>query len=329
MNFQKVRLNFFTVIISVVLLFFCYENVIAHGITAPSRNTNLQQPVETQQVIAQQNYDKVEIKTIPVKDNIYMLVGEGGNIGVAVGEDGALLIDSQFAPLTAKIAAAVNKINKQPIRFLMNTHYHFDHTDGNENMRALGATIIAHNNVPKQMSVAHSFKVLGMETPVSSKKALPIITFSDSTNLDVNGTKIHAFHIPLAHTDGDIIIHFQEKNVIHTGDIYFNGFYPFIDTEVGGSIDGMIAAINQILPLCNEETLIIPGHGNLSHVQELKTFRDMLEIFSNRVKKAISENMTLEDLIKTKPLADLDETWGKGFLNSDQFITLAYQSFVK
>lgn len=321
---KKIRLNSFAVIFSVVLLFLSLQNATAH-VNVQNNNENL----TTNQQVAQQNFDEVEIKTIPVRNNIYMLTGDGGNIGVSVGDDGTLLIDSQFAGLTEKINKAVTQINKQPIKYLINTHYHFDHTNGNENIRALGATIIAHDNVPKQMSVDHNFDILGMKIEASPKNALPMITFNQSTNFSINNNDINAFHISLAHTDGDVVVHFKDQNVIHTGDLFFNGFYPFIDTGVGGSIDGMIAAIDKILPLCNDKTLIIPGHGGLSNRQELINFQNMLKTVSSRVKAAISNNMSLEDLIKTKPLADLDDAWGKGFLNSEQFVSIAYRGMKK
>lgn len=280
-------------------------------------------------IAQQQNFEAVEIKTIPVKNNLYMLMGEGGNIGLSVGEDGALLIDSQFSGLTDKITQAINKINQQPIRYLINTHYHFDHTNGNENFANLGAVIIAHENVPKQMKIDHSYAVLGMEIPASTGSALPVMTFNDSLDLDFNNNQIHAFYVPFAHTDGDIIIHFKQENVIHTGDLYFNGFYPFIDTQVGGSVEGMIKGIDQILSLCNEETLIMPGHGELSKRLQLIEFQNMLKTVNQRVKDALSKNMNLDAMIKANLLADLDAKWGKGFLNSEQFVTITYQGLTK
>ena len=275
-------------------------------------------------VVAQTNLDDVEIKTIPLRDNLYMLMGEGGNIGVSVGDDGAMIIDSQFSGLTNKIQQAIAKINSQPINYLINTHYHFDHTDGNGNFADAGVTIIAHDNVPKQMSIDHEYAVLGMKREAASVKALPKITFSDDLRFALNDNYIHAFHLPFAHTDGDTVIHFTKQNVIHTGDLFFNGFYPFIDTGVGGSVDGMIKAIDRILPLCNQDTLIIPGHGPLAKKSELVTFQEMLKTVDNRVKESIAKNITLEQMITTNILADIDQTWGDGFLTSEQFLNIAY-----
>jgi glyoxylase-like metal-dependent hydrolase (beta-lactamase superfamily II) len=322
---KKNRFSFFGFLFSLIIIFSLSSNVFAHRKFIDNNSSS----TDTSKVVAQQNFDEIEIKTIPVRGNIYMLTGDGGNIGVSVGQDGSIMIDSQFAPLSAKIQDELQKISsKQPMRYLINTHYHFDHTGGNENFANTGAMIIAHDNVPKQMSIAHDYAVLGMKTEASKGDALPKITFSDSTKLALNDNYINAFHIPLAHTDGDVVVHFTKQNVIHAGDLFFNGFYPFIDTEVGGSIDGMIAAIDRILPLCNEETLIIPGHGNLSNKQELIAFQNMLKTVSNRVKVGIAENMSLQEMIEAQTLEDLDENWGKGFLSSEQFLTIAYQGII-
>ncbi|MBL1210936.1 MBL fold metallo-hydrolase [Geminocystis sp. GBBB08] len=323
---KKIRFNSFLIIFSLFVLFVCSQSIFAKT-TASVNQFNVVFPVENHnQIIAQQNFDKVEIKTIPLKGNLYLLEGEGGNIGVSVGKDGVVMIDSQFAPLSTKIKSAISKISDRPIKYLINTHYHFDHTGGNENFANDGAIIIGHDNLIKQMKIPHSIKILGMEIPASPSNALPKITFSDTTHFSFNDNQIKAFHVAPAHTDGDIVIHFADQNVIHTGDLFFNGIYPFIDTSVGGSVEGMIAAIDKILPLCNQETIIIPGHGKLSNRQELITFQEMLKTVSQRVKEGIAKNKTLEDLIKEKILADLDEKWGKGFLTSDQFLTIAYES---
>jgi glyoxylase-like metal-dependent hydrolase (beta-lactamase superfamily II) len=168
-----------------------------------------------------------------------------------------------------------------------------------------------------------------MEIPAQVKQALPVMTFSNSMNLELNDNQLYAFHVPNAHTDGDIVIHIKDKNVIHAGDTYFQGMYPFIDTEVGGSVSGMISAIDEILPLCNQETLIIPGHGNLSNCQELGEFQEMLKIVNKKVEDGIGKGMSLDDLIAANILADLDAKWGQGFLDSQKFITVAYQGIKK
>ncbi|BAQ64885.1 cyclase [Geminocystis sp. NIES-3709] len=303
------------------------KTVVAYNSQA-DRDSIIPSLIESKQIIAQ-DFDKVEIKTTPLKNNIYMLQGEGGNIAVSVGKDGILMIDSEYAPLSTKIMAAIEKISDQPIRYLVNTHYHSDHTGGNENFAKAGALIIAHENVPKQMKIAHSFPILSLEMPVAPTDALPKITFDDTINFNVNDHQIHGFRVAPAHTDGDIILHFVNENIVHTGDLFFNGIYPFIDIGVGGSVQGMISGIDKILPLCNDETLIIPGHGPLGNKKELITFQEMLKTVNQRVKDGIAKNMTLDDLIKAKTIDDLQETWGKGFFNSDQFLTITYQGLTK
>ena len=285
----------------------------------------LSHPSHSSDNVVAQNDKEIDVKAIPVRDNIYMVTGDGGNIGLSVGDDGGFMIDSQYAALSERISQTVGVINEKPIRYLLNTHYHKDHTDGNENFAKMGVTIISHDNVPKQLSVPHEYKILGMKIEAASVEALPKLTFSDNTRFALNDNYIHAFHVPLAHTDGDVVVHFTRKNVIHTGDLFFNGFYPFIDTGVGGSVDGMIAAIDKILPLCNKDTLIIPGHGALSNKDELVAFQDMLKTVSSRLKVAIAGNLSVDDMLQQGIFNDLDETWSKGFLSTEQFIKIAYQ----
>ncbi len=270
------------------------------------------------------DYSKIEIQTIPVQEGIYMLTGEGGNIGVSVGNDGVFMIDSQFAPLTDKIKKALAKISKQPIRFLVNTHWHFDHVGGNENLGGSGVTIIAHENVRKRLSTEQFIAAFNRKVEPLKKEGLPLITFDNEMDFHLNNNTIHVFHVDPAHTDGDSVIHFREQNVMHTGDLYFNGMYPFIDTSSGGSITGMIAASNELLAICNPETQIIPGHGKLSNCDELNTYQTMLKMVKERVEKAIANSISKEDFIKSKPTADLDQTWGKGFLKPEQFLDIVY-----
>jgi len=277
-------------------------------------------------ILAQpQDFSRVEIETVPVADGVYMLVGEGGNIGVSAGEDGVFLIDDQFAPLTWKIRAAIGELSNQPIRFVVNTHWHFDHTGGNENLGKRGAVIVAHDNVRKRMSVDQFLEVFGREIPASPAAALPVVTFNDTVTFHLNGQTLHTFHVDPAHTDGDSVIHFREADVIHAGDIYFNGLYPFIDTQNGGSIEGMIAAVDRILALAGEDTKIIPGHGPLSNKAEFQVYRQMLIAVRDRTQAAIQQGQSLEAFIASNPTADLDPVWGKGFLSPAQFLTIVYK----
>ena len=272
-----------------------------------------------------QDFSQVEIETVPVAEDVYMLVGEGGNIGVAVGEDSVLLIDDQYAPLTEKIEAAVSEISDLPIQFLVNTHWHFDHTGGNENLGNAGVVIVAHDEVYNRMSTEQYIDAFEREVPPSPDAALPKITFNDTATFHLNGKTIRGIHLESAHTDGDTIIHFPDSNVIHAGDTYFNGFYPFIDASSGGSIAGMIRATEAILAMANNETKIIPGHGALSNRKELEAFRQMLVEVKLITENAISNGVSLEEFLASKPTAELDRTWGNGFLSPEDFLTIVYQ----
>ena len=275
------------------------------------------------------DFERVEVETIPVAENIYMLTGEGGNIGVATGEDGVLLIDDQYAPLTDKIKAAVDAIAEEPIIFVLNTHWHGDHTGGNENLGNSGVTIVAHDEVYNRMSTEQFIEAFESTVPASPPAALPKITYNDTATFHLNGQTIQGFHVESAHTDGDTVIHFPEADVIHTGDVYFNGIYPFIDASSGGSIAGMIQAVDRVLALAGDNTKIIPGHGALSNRAELEVYRQMLVDVQAKTEEAIAQGLTLEEFIASNPTAEYDNTLGKGFLTPEQFQTIVYQSLAE
>jgi len=276
--------------------------------------------------LAAQNLDTVQITRQRLADGVYMLQGAGGNIGVSVGTDGVFVIDDQFAPLTEKIKAAVRGLSSAPIRFVINTHWHGDHTGGNENLGRDGALIIAQDNVRRRMSVEQFNATFNRRTPPASVAALPVVTFTDGVTFYLNGDTIQVLHVKAAHTDGDAIVHFRKANVIHAGDTFFNGFYPVIDVSTGGSLDGMIAAADTILNLANDQTRIIPGHGAVGGRAELKAFRDMLATVRVRLARAKIQGLTAEQAVNANLLADLDSTWGKGFLTPAQFVAIAYGS---
>ena len=209
-------------------------------------------------------FDKVEIRTTKLAESIYMLEGEGGNIGVSAGADGVFLIDDQFAPLTPRILAAIKAISDKPVRFLLNTHWHFDHTGGNENLGKAGVVIIAQDNVRKRLSSRTAIEFFKSAYGPSAPAGLPVITFNDTVTFHLNGDDATAVHVANAHTDGDSIIHFRNANVVHMGDTYFSGLYPFIDTGTNGSVKGVIAAVDRVLGMLDDTTKIIPGHGPLS-----------------------------------------------------------------
>ena len=275
------------------------------------------------------DFDQIEIETIPVAEDVYMLVGEGGNIGVSAGADGVFLVDDQFAPLTEKIKAAISDISDEPIRFLINTHWHFDHTGGNENFGEAGVVIVAHDEVYTRMSSDQFIEAFQRAVPASPPAALPVITFNDEATFHLNGDTIEVIHVDPAHTDGDSIVHFIESDVIHAGDTYFNGFYPFIDTGSGGSITGMISAVEKVLSLAGDSTQIIPGHGPLSNREELEAYRDMLVAVRVSADSAIAQGLTLEQFIASKPTAEYDEQWGDGLLTPEQFLTIVYQDLAQ
>ena len=276
---------------------------------------------------AQQNFDQVQIQTEKLADGVYMLTGSGGNIGVCAGEDGVLMIDSQYAPLTEKIRAAVDAISDQPIRFLINTHWHSDHTGGNENLAKKGAVVFAHENVRKRMSTNQS--IFGNDVPASSKAALPVVTFDQGMTFYLNGNEIELLHIPHAHTDGDVLVHFPKPDVLHTGDIYFEGMYPFIDLASGGSIDGMIRAVDKVLAMIDEDTIIIPGHGPLSNKEKLQGYRKMLATIRERVAQHLNDGKTLEEILAARPTQEFDAAMGQGFMNGERFVGLVYDSLKK
>jgi len=278
---------------------------------------------------AQQDFSKVEITTDKLGANTYMLTGGGGNLGVSVGDDGVFIVDDQFAPLTPKITAAIAKLTNKPVRFVINTHWHFDHTGGNENFGNAGAVIVAHDNVRKRMSMEQFIEFLNMPIKPSPRAALPVVTFPSELRFHLNGEEIHAFHVAAAHTDGDAIVHFRTSNVIHLGDVFFNKLYPFIDTSSGGAIDGVIAACDKVLAMAGDNTKLIPGHGPLATKADLKAYRDMLSTVAERVRKQVREGKKLDEVVASKPTAEFDAVWGKGFLPAPKFVEMVFKNLQK
>ena len=272
------------------------------------------------------DFDQINIEAQRVADNIYMLTGSGGNMGVLIGEDGVILIDDQYAALTDKIVAAIAKLSDRPIRFLINTHWHGDHTGGNENLGKAGVIIVAHDNVRERMSKENFMAAFNVTTPPSPREALPIVSFSDSVTFHVNGEELVVTHLKNGHTDGDSIIHFRKTNVIHTGDLVFNGAYPLIDVSSGGSIDGIIAAEEYILSIADDQTRIIPGHGALADQAAVQALHQVLVTARERVRKLKEEGKSLEQIQQAKPNADFDQSYGAGFINGDRIIEFIYQS---
>jgi cyclase len=267
---------------------------------------------------AQQDFSKVEIKVSKVAGNVYMLEGSGGNIGVSVGDDGIVIVDDQFAPLAPKIKAALKGIIDKPIRFVLNTHFHGDHTGGNAQF-GTEATIIAHENVRKRLQEGGA--VLGNAVSSAPKEALPVITFNDRATVHLNGEDIRAIHFPNGHTDGDSVIFFPKSNVVHMGDDFVTYGFPFVDVHNGGSISGMIAGVEKVLTMVPEDVKIIPGHGPISTPTDVRKFVDMLKDTRALVAKAAAEGKTADQMKSDHVLAKYEDL-GKGFIKTDAWIDL-------
>jgi glyoxylase-like metal-dependent hydrolase (beta-lactamase superfamily II) len=274
--------------------------------------------------LAAQQMQDIQVTATHVAAHVYMLTGRGGNIGASVGDDGVFLVDDQYAPLTEKIRAAVAGISGEPIRFVINTHWHEDHTGGNEHMGEGGAIIVAHENVRERLSTEQFVTFIERHYDPEPAAALPVITFTDAVTFHWNDDASHVFHVARAHTDGDAVVHFREANVVHAGDVYWNGVYPFIDVSSGGSIDGMIQGVDRLLELVDADTKIIPGHGPLSGVEELRTYRWMLLASRERVAALMAERKTRDEIIAGRPMADFDESWGQWFIQPEQWVALVY-----
>ncbi len=269
---------------------------------------------------------EVSIQTIPLRGGLYMLVGQGGNILASAGVDGGYIVDDQFAPLNEKIRAALKGIGASSVKFVINTHWHGDHTGGNESFASSGALIVAQDNVRKRMSVDQFMASLDRKVPAAPAVALPVITFSAEVSLHFNGESAHVIHLPHAHTDGDALVFFPRANVLHMGDVYFNGLYPFIDVESGGSIDGYLAGIEKGLALADAQTQIVPGHGPLSDRAGLRAFGQMLSGFRDRIKVMKDQGKTLAEVQAAAPTAAFDEKLGGAFIKPAQLVGFIYNS---
>jgi len=248
-----------------------------------------------------QDFSEVQITTTPVRGSIYMLQGSGGNIGVSIGDDGTFIIDDQFAPLTEKIQAAIRTLTPNPVRFVVNSHWHYDHSDGNENFGRAGALIVSHDNSRKRMETDQIVSLSNRPQPPYDEVGLPKITFHDSMRFYYNGDLIDVLHLGPAHTDGDAVIYFRDTNVIHTGDVFVRYGLPFIDDPNGGSIDGMIDFTWDIAGLIDDDTIIIPGHGQLSTRTDLLAYREMLVTLRDRIRSQMAQGRSADQIVASNP----------------------------
>ena len=275
----------------------------------------------------QTDFSKVQIKATKVAGNVYMLEGAGGNIGVSVGSDGVLIVDDQFAPLADKIRAALKTLDQGKLRFILNTHWHGDHTGGNAAFSP-EAPIIAHDNVRKRMSTEQRSEFFKSTSPASPKEALPVITFDQSLTVHFNGEEIRAIHFPQGHTDGDSVIFFTASNVVHLGDDFFAGSFPFVDLDSGGSVEGLTKNIGELINKIPAGAKLIPGHGPISTLDDLKAYHRMLVETTAIVRQKIAAGTTLPQ-IKSEGLPAEWKPWGSGFIKTDQWLELVHRSLTK
>ena len=276
----------------------------------------------------QRDFSQVQIKATRVAGNVYMLEGAGGNIGVSAGEDGLLIVDDQFAPLADKIRAALKEINPGALRFVLNTHFHGDHTGGNAQF-GRESTIVAHDNVRKRLAAGQPAVAAGQQgTPPAPKEALPVVTYAQSVSIHFNGEEIKVLHYPAGHTDGDSVILFTASNVAHLGDDFFAGRFPFVDLSSGGSVQGLTRNIGDLIARLPADVKIIPGHGPLSSIDDLKTYHRMLTTTTEHVRKQIDAGRTLEQ-IKAAGLPDEWKQWGTGFINQDRWLETIHRSLTR
>ena len=273
---------------------------------------------------AQQREVKIEVNKLT--DHVYMLKGQGGNIGLFVGEDGVFMIDDQFAPLTPKILAAIKTVTNKSVNYLINTHWHGDHTGGNLNIAKTGAVIVSHENVRKRMSMDQV--VRGRAKKASPKEALPVITFTEDMVHHFNGDDVLISHIHDAHTDGDALVYFTKNNVLHMGDAYFQGKFPYIDISSGGTIDGYIAGIQKAIMISDDKTIVIPGHGKISNKSELKPYLKMLQTLRNRVLEEKKNGKSLKDVVSNASITKEYKSFS-GWINEERIVTAIFLSLKK
>lgn len=281
----------------------------------------------SQATLAQQSdLSAVEISAQQIRDGIYLLMGAGGNLGLLVGEDGVLLIDDELEPLAPKVVAAVDNLAKHPVDFVINTHWHFDHVGGNPTFSTQGAVVIAHEEARRRMQAGQFLPAFQMQIPPAVPAELPVVTFGDAIALHVNGQTVEVVHPAPAHTDGDAMVFMTEANVVHMGDLYWNGMYPLVDAASGGSLKGMIEGVAFALERMDESTAVIPGHGPLSNKAELIAYHAMLKLTQQRLEQLKRQGKSASEAVAAKPTADLDSQWGQGLFDGDTWVRMLYSA---
>jgi glyoxylase-like metal-dependent hydrolase (beta-lactamase superfamily II) len=269
-----------------------------------------------------QDFDQVQIQTEQITPSLYMLVGAGGNIAVSVGEDGTFIVDDQYAPLTERIVAAIGEVTDDPVDFVINTHWHFDHTGGNENFGGRGAVIVSHENSRRRMQTDQIVELFDENQRAYSREGLPKITFDESVRFHLNGHTIDVIYLGRAHTDGDAVVYFREANVMHTGDVFVRYGFPFIDQPNGGSVDGIIDVVDRIANLTDGETVFVPGHGPLSRRADLLEYRAMVSTIRERVQALIDAGNSFEEVLAADPV----EGYPERGIPTEAFLRLVYDS---
>lgn len=262
-------------------------------------------------------------------DNLYMLAGVGGNIAVLVGKNSVWQVDSGNAGTTPAVLTAIKGFTELPVSVLINTHWHADHTGGNADQAKQGSRIIAHANTRKRLSTDQFIEAFNSKVPASPEIALPVMTFDEMLTIYAEDEVVYLAHVPPAHTDSDIGVYFAKANVLHAGDLFFNGMYPFIDSSTGGWIGGMVKAADKILANMNDKAKIIPGHGPLGTREQFKVYREMLVTVQKRITPLVKSGKTVDAVVAAKPLADLDDKWGKGFMKPEAFVKVVYGGIKK
>ena len=273
-----------------------------------------------------QETETPKIASTPLADGLFMFEGAGGNSVAYVGSEGVVLVDTGFAPMDEPLRAAVGKLSNKPVRIVVNTHWHLDHVGGNQALATSKAVVVAHENVRRHMSTDQHLAVIDRQVPASPAQALPMVTYQDRLTLHWGQEEISLIHIPAGHSDGDTVVFFRSSKVIHTGDLFFNCGYPYIDISHGGTIDGMIAAVEKLLDLADASTHIVPGHGPLATVGDLETYLKMLKDFRHAIANEVANGKDLKDILEAPPTVDLDAKWGKVFFPPEQFTEIVFKT---